>query len=159
MFQLIFPLTPDFIQNFPKFLISLFSACLTTFSINNKQFTIQKFLFSPVLLGTSKERKQHSLLLLKPLGFQIAILHHDLAAPFLFHFFPHAHVALLPPFSLHFPTVALVSPHPPPLFHYLNVLVATSCSNNLFPLHSLRTNHHPYCFLHRSATTCSEHSS
>ena len=53
-----------------------------------------------MLLGTSKEHKQHSLLLLKPLGFQIAILHHALAAPFLLHFFSHAHVALLPPLSL-----------------------------------------------------------
>jgi hypothetical protein len=138
MFQLIFPLTPDFIQKFPKYLSLLFSACPTTFSIY-EQFTTQKFLFSPMLLGTSKEHKQHSLLLLKPLGFQIAILHHTLAAHFLLHFFSHAHVALLPPLS-HFSTVALVSPHPPSLFHcYPNVLVATSCSNNLFPLHALRT--------------------
>lgn len=57
MFQLIFPLTPDFIQNFPKFLSSLFSACLTTFTISNEQLTIQKFLVSTVLLGTSKECK------------------------------------------------------------------------------------------------------
>jgi len=144
MFQSIFPLTPDFIQNYPKFLSSLFSASFTIFSINNEQFTILEFLFSPALLGTSKEHKQHSLLILKPLGFQIAILHHALAAPFLFHFFPHAHVALLPPLSLNFSTVALVS-RPPSLFHcYPYVLVATSCSNNLFPLHSLRTNHHPH---------------
>jgi hypothetical protein len=60
----------------------------------------------------------------------------------------------------HFSTVALVSPHPPSLFHcYPNVLVATSCSNNLFPLHTLRTNHNPHCYLHRSAITCSGHSS
>lgn len=116
MFQSISPLTSDFTQNFPKFLSSPFSACLTIFSINNEKFTILKFLFSPALLGTSKEHKRHSLLLLKPLGFQIAILHHALAASFLFHFFTHAHVSLLPPLSLNFSIVALVSPHSPSFF-------------------------------------------
>ena len=116
MFQSIFPLTTYFTLNFPKFLSSQFSACLTIFSINNEKFTILKFLFSPALRGTSKERKRHSLLLLKPLSFQIAILHHALAAPFLLHFFTHAHVALLPRLSLNFSTVAPVSPHPPSLF-------------------------------------------
>ena len=127
--------------------------------LHNVPFTIQKLPFSPVFLGTSKECEQHSLLLLKSLGFQIATLNHALADPFLLHFFPHAHLALLPPVNLHFSTVALVSPRPPSLFHcYSNVLVATSCSSNPLPLDSLRTNHHPHCSMHRSATTCSEHS-